>query len=316
MDPAELFVVGNSTVDLTGFLATDTLTFGALMGARAPAQICLGGNGALAAAAGAALGADVRLASAIGDDDWGSWIQGHLVAMGVDTTQVDVHRGTPSANTVAVVLPDGERALITHNGASDLQDLGMVELEGVGPGSWVLIASLGLVRSYSGEALWDLAERAKREGASVAMDLTWDPTGEWTVDRLSLQLADLVLGTDREFMSITGTDGLGAALRSLTDQGVGTAVAKLGERGASFVVAGGERIDVPAFRVVAANATGAGDVFNAALLVALSWGYALADAVVFASGAGALRASKSCDGFPTLEEVEALLETVKPGEGP
>jgi ribokinase len=315
MHPAGLFVVGNSTVDLTGFLATDELTFGSLMEARAPAQICLGGNGALAAAAGAALGAEVRLASAIGDDDWGSWIQGHLIAMGVDTTQVDVHRGTPSANTVAVVQPDGERALITHNGASDLQDLEMVELEGVGPGSWVLIASLGLVRSYADEALWDLAERVKREGASVAMDLTWDPTGEWTVDRLSLQLADLVLGTDREFMSITGTDELGGAFHSFMDQGIRTAVAKLGARGASFVVEGGERIDVPAFSIQASNATGAGDVFNAAMLVALSRGDALADAVTFASGAGALRASKSCDGFPTMEEVEALLESASRVEG-
>ena len=98
-----------------------------------------------------------------------------------------------------------------------------------------------------------------------------------------------------------------AAVERMMARGVRTLIIKMGAQGARVVTREGTDVMVPAPDVVPVNATGTGDVFNAALLVALSEGRDLDEAVRFACAAGAVRVSSGCHTYPTREDAERLL---------
>ena len=300
--------IGNTVLDVIGKTPDRMPRFGELAAGRGPADMGVGGNGAIAAAAAAAMGADVQLASSVGDDAWGSWLRERLDGLGVDTGQLVTVGGEPTATTLSMVRSDGERALLTHNGASDHHDLSLVDLSGLRPGDWVLVSSLFLVRGYSGEPLRELARAVGERGARMAMDLAWDGAGEWDPRMLALEEADIVLGNADEVRAVGCTTELDEAVASMMDRGIGTLVVKMGGDGARLVTSRGEDEMIPAPPVEPVNATGTGDVFNAALLVALSRGHDVQEAVAFACAAGAARVAGGCHTFPTLDDVEALLE--------
>jgi sugar/nucleoside kinase (ribokinase family) len=227
--------------------------------------------------------------------------------MGVDTGQMTVVPEEPTSTTLSLVRADGERALLTHKGASDSHDLASVDLGTLGEGDWLLAASLFLVPSYSGEGLRRIATEARTRGVGVAMDLAWDSTGEWDLDLLGLEDADIVLGNDMEVKAAACATDLDVAVDKLMGLGVRTLVVKMGAKGARLVTSDGTDVIVPAPEVDPINATGTGDVFNAALLVALAEGKGPEEAVRFACTAGALRVSGGCHTFPTRKQVKDLI---------
>jgi sulfofructose kinase len=83
------------------------------------------------------------------------------------------------------------------------------------------------------------------------------------------------------------------ALASALAAGAQVAMVTLGERGVAWLHAdGGGLQTLPAFTVQALDTTGAGDVFHAALTLALSEGVADVQAIRFASAAAALKCTQ------------------------
>jgi ribokinase len=309
MGGPRILSVGNTVLDVIGKTPDELPRFGELAAGRGPADMALGGNGAIAAAAGSVLGAESMLASTIGDDRWGTWLRDSLDTLGVDTGQLVTVKGHPTATTLSLVRTDGERALLTHNGASESHDLSQVDLSAIGEGDWVVLSSLFLVRAYSGDELKRIAREAKGKGAKVVMDMSWDCTGEWDISLLALDEADIVMGNLMEVKAVTCRSDLDDAIAKILGHGIKTLVVKMGDDGARVVTAEGEDFTVPSFEVDPINATGTGDVFNAALIVGLSEGRDLKEAARFACAAGALRVSGDTNTFPTVKDVEALLGT-------
>jgi ribokinase len=307
MSRPRVLCVGNTVLDVIGKSPEHLPKFGELAAGRGPADLDIGGNGARAAATASVLGADSALASAVGDDVWGEWLTDQLQQLGVDLAQMVTVPDEPTATTVSLVRPDGERALLTHNGASDHHDLGTVDVSGLSEGSWLLVGSLFLVPSYGGDGLRRLVEDSKELGAMVAMDLAWDCSGAWDLDLIPLDLADIVLGNELELKAVGCSLELDTALDRLMDRGVGTLVAKMGADGARIVRSEGGSVDVPAPQVEAINSTGTGDAFNAALVFALGRGMDIEEATRFACAAGALKVAGGCHTFPKVEEIEELL---------
>lgn len=83
----------------------------------------------------------------------------------------------------------------------------------------------------------------------------------------------------------------------------------LGARGAALYQRGGLIAQVEPPQVVAVDATGAGDAFVGAIVVALLEGMTDEDALRFACAAGALAATRAGaqPSLPYRDEVEALL---------
>jgi ribokinase len=308
MGAPRVLSIGNTVLDVIGKTPDELPRFGELAAGRGPADMGIGGNGAIAAAAASALGAESALASTIGADIWGRWLREGLDAVGVDTGQLVIVKDQPTATTLSLVRTDGERALLTHNGASESHDLSGVDLSTIGEGDWVILSSLFLVMAYTGDQLRRIANEAHERGAKVVMDLAWDCTGQWDLSKLALEEADIVLGNLMEVKAVTCRSELDDAVAKVMEHGIETLIVKMGDEGARVMTSKGDDFTVPSFDVEPVNATGTGDVFNAALVVALAEGRDLEAAVTFACAAGALRVSGGCHTFPTVKDVETLLE--------
>ncbi len=115
-----------------------------------------------------------------------------------------------------------------------------------------------------------------------------------TVDRLRLTYGDLPVDVLLE--------------RARAD-GAGLVVATAGGDGAHLLPASGAPIHVPGFAVEVVSTLGAGDVFHGALLLAVSRGLDLPDAVRYANGAAALacRVIDGRSGIPTHDELTTFL---------
>jgi ribokinase len=130
-----------------------------------------------------------------------------------------------------------------------------------------------------------------------------------------LRRVDFLTPNEHEAGALTGVrvDGERAAARAaqqLRRRGVRCVIVTLGARGA-FVASDEHRVLVPPFRVRAVDTTGAGDVFNGALAVALAEGRALLEAVRFGQAAAAISVTRcgAQSSAPARAEIERRLRT-------
>ena len=218
------------------------------------ASIKIGGGGQAAnfCAWSAALGEGSRLVTRIGDDELGRRLVAEIEAGGVEVKAV---RSEEPTGAIAVLLgPAGERTFARQERA--VLGLRPEEIEE----SWFQGLDLLHVPAYSlfAEPLAATARRAveiaRASGAVVSVDLS-SAAGirQYGGARLALDLA--MLHPELIFASEAEAAELGAPLEGMAK----VPVVKLGKRGASVF---GRR--VPASRVDAVDATGAGDAFAAA----------------------------------------------------
>jgi ribokinase len=102
------------------------------------------------------------------------------------------------------------------------------------------------------------------------------------------------------------------AAAELLAQGVKNVVITMGVRGAYVAGEVGRQV-IPGFRVEAIDTTGAGDVFNGALAVALAKGKSLIEAARFANAAAAISVTRmgAQSSAPTGQEIERVLASGK-----
>jgi ribokinase len=110
-------------------------------------------------------------------------------------------------------------------------------------------------------------------------------------------------------VTITDHESAREAARTLYGQGVQNIIITLGARGA-FLFNAEVDLLILAPSVEAVDTTAAGDVFNGALVVALSEGMSLVDATVFACQAAAISVTRlgAQSSIPSREEVEEALK--------
>ena len=241
---------------------------------------CPGGIANLAVAA-SRLGLSTGLAAGFGDDVYGNWCWDVLSDQeGIDLSASRRFAGH-SAVTVSIAA-HGDRSMITHGHPVPV---GSDELVGTPAPSRAVITELTPV-AQGGTPWWRLAAD---QGALVFADIGWDPTGRWDAATLdALSSCHAFTPNMVEAMAYTRTDSPRAALHVLADR-VPLAVVTCGADGALAIdSATGEEVHVPRVDVRALDATGAGDVFAASLVLGTLAGWPLADRLSFSALCSAL----------------------------
>jgi len=268
-------------------------------------EIIPGGKGANQAVAAARLGAAVEMVGRVGDDVFGERLTESLKAFGVGTGHVAVTPGCPSGVATIGVEDSGENAIIVAAGAN-----GHVTPKDVAHAADVIAAAdtVLLQLELPTETVLAAAAVARRAGVRVILNPAPAPA------RMpeELFLVDAICPNETEARAITGEsgdDGGGAWATWLARRGAGLAIVTLGARGAVYCEPGCAPVFTPPFQVRAVDSTAAGDAFAGALAVALSEGRPPAEAVRFASAAGALAVTKlgAQPAMPTRTEVDMLL---------
>lgn len=293
----EIAVIGGVQIDVVASPVTDLPPGGAnlLVGQFA---MRLGGAGANSALAFADAGASPRLVGAIGDDLLGTWMADELRAFGLDGDLVIV-AGERTGVTVALHSPDRDRTFLTYLGVNEKWDGAMIPEDVLNTRN-LLLCDYFVMPGMRRAAARTL-EAARRQGARTFFDTSWDPENFPDTTRAEvfelLPSVDVFLPNDAEACALTGVDNdpLQAA-RSLQQASGGWVVVKLGPRGCLALGPDGAELSQPAPTVEVADTIGAGDAFNAGLVLALdqhplddlrSWERALRHAVQFASAIAA-----------------------------
>jgi ribokinase len=279
-------VVGGINVDFVMRAARlpgpgETLTGATL--AQAP-----GGKGANQALAARRLGADVRLAGRVGDDEHASLAQSGLVAAGVDLSAVAVDPVEPTGIAMVTVADNGENHIVVASGANanvSAADVSAVSGE-VRGGAVLCQLEVGI----------DAVVAAARL-ESVLFCVNAAPSRSLSSDVWAR--AGLVIVNEVEHAQLRPElEGFGGLLATTH-----------GADGACLFEAGQEIARAAPPHVAVVDTTGAGDAFAAALVVGLLEGRSHATALARATAAGSLATTKcgAQAGLPTAEQIDKAL---------
>jgi ribokinase len=300
-----IVVVGSSNTDMVVRVPSlprpgETVIGGTFFTAR-------GGKGANQAVAAARAGGSVALIACVGDDALGDETLDALAADGIAVDGVRRMPGTRSG--VALILVDelGENSIAVAPGANALlapeQVAACAEL--LAPGD-VLLTQL--------ETPLDSVMAAVQAARAAAARVILNPAPARDLPDELLQLVSVLTPNKAEAARLAGAQmgeecKLDDVATALLRRGVGAVVITLGAAG-SYVATTEHRETIPGHRVEARDTTGAGDVFNGALAVALAEQMSLGEAVRFANAAAAISVTR--DGAqlaaPRRAEILRLLE--------
>jgi ribokinase len=247
------------------------------------ARFTPGGKGANQAVAAARLGADVRMAGCVGDDDFGQRLLAALRDEEVNADGVRVTADAPTGLAMISVDHAGENIITVAPGAN--HEVGDEELAAAaGPGDILVICAeipvpaIKAALARAARCVLNLAPAPPDAAAIVAAGVDWLVVNETE--------AAAVLGRP-----VSGLAEAGQAAADLITVGARHAVVTAGAHGAAL--AGPEATaTIGAFRVAAVDTVGAGDTFVGALAVALAAGIPAAEAVRVAAAAGATAATR------------------------
>jgi ribokinase len=275
----------------------------------------LGGTTTNTAVALARLGAQVSLATAVGDDERGQLVRQGLEAERVDTRWLTVKPGQmTSLATVIVSRQPLDRTVFWQRGAH-LERHDQLDVFGLFGGDVLVndVADIPLRRF-----LLDLPAHTVPT-ARLLGPLTHLADRDLH-DAFDLALRhDVIVSNERELLDVTGTwtasDAIAALQHRMRGQNLRAALITRGAEG-SRVVTETDRWSIPAFDVDVTDPTGAGDAFVAGVAWGLAQRWPWPEVGRFANAVGALAccALGSQASLPTLAEVEALL-TAQPKVG-
>lgn len=231
--------------------------------ASLPRKLAAGGSAANMVAGAAMLGSRSAFIGHVGRDETGETFCRCQQAKGVESL-VGVSEGTPSGKCISLILPDGERTMLTYLGAAlevDTRHLASRYLQG---------REVFFVEGYllNSPDVIEPAMRAAREaGLLVALD-----AASFTVirefrqfaDRLIDRYVDLLFANEDEAAALTDTDVPKQALEQLAGR-CETVVVKVGPEG-SWIARGSERCRIGIIEAHPVDKTGAGDLYAAAFL--------------------------------------------------
>ena len=266
-----------------------------------------GGKGSNQALACARLGAESHMIGCVGDDDFGARLRATLVEGKVNCDQLDISKDSRTGVAFITVTDEGDNTIVLASGANALvsaktierasdifrkADAVMFQLE-------VPISAVeaGLVMAHNSGCRTVLTP-------APACEL---PNSIWP-------MVDYVVLNETE-LAFYASDNSGGEVDSAK---AATRLLKLGTKGivvtcgakGGIVVTKEKTFPYAPFKVEAVDSTGAGDSFCAAMIVGLSEGMPLEQAVRFASAAGALACTRfgAHPSLPWRHEVEAFLE--------
>jgi sugar/nucleoside kinase (ribokinase family) len=302
----DLLVVGDANPDVLVSGAPSTPPFGQAETLVDGGTLALGGSAAIVAHGAAVLGLSTALAAMVGRDAAGEFVLDTLASAGVDISGCVRHESLPTALTVCLNRPDGDRAILTAPGC--LPAFGPSDVRAV-PSRHVHCASYFL-QPLLAAGLPALLGGLREAGASTSLDTNDDPAGAWRLAPGLTDVCDLLLPNEAEAVALAGC-ALPEALTVLAGRGP-VPVVKRGGEGAQALV-DGALVSARGPLVTPVDTVGAGDGFDAGFLAGWLASGDIAEALAWGCACGALstRAAGGTAAQATAEEARSLAASVQ-----
>jgi ribokinase len=276
-------------------------------------QMIPGGKGANQACAAGRIGAPdtaTHMAGRVGYDLFADHLKASLSAAGVDVSFVHATKAAPTGVAFIWVDGAGQNSIIVASGANHV--ISETDVDAFAP-----VFSGARFALFQLESPLPAVASAMRVARAAGAKTMLDPAPAQPLPAELLAGVDILTPNESEAALLLNEPGARIAPESargvaerLLAMGPRAVVLKLGDRG-SFYAGADRRFHVPPFPVTAIDATAAGDVFNAALAVALSEGRELCDALRFANASAALSTTRAGaqSSVPRRSEVDEFLKS-------
>jgi ribokinase len=307
MKPRRIVIVGSSGTDMIIKLDRIPRPGETLLGGEF--HITGGGKGANQAVSAARAGGKVAFVARLGQDEFGDQAKAAFAKEGINVEHI--YRDRKVSTGVALIFVDqhGENSIGVAPGANGrLSPADLKKARKIFAGASVMVVQLEIpLKTVQTAALL-----AAKSGARVILN----PAPARPLPDELLRHVSILTPNETEAELLTGikvdSDASAAKAASvLRARGVQTVILTLGARGALVATSDGSPQLVPGFKVKAVDTTGAGDVFNGALAVALAEEQPLIDAVRFANAAAAISVTRlgAQPSAPSRREIRQLLKS-------
>lgn len=220
------------------------------------------------------LGISTAAIGKVGNDGFGDFLVSYLTAQGLDVSNVVRDTQEATSATMVLVHEDGERSFLHYLGANARLSLEDVAWDKVQHSRILHIAYAFLLPALDGPPLIELLKRTQQLGVITCLDTAWDAQGRWfSLLKNYLPYVDYFLPSWEEArMCAGGMENPEDVAKLFLDHGTKVVGLKLGEKGCYVRSARGEEVRVPAFKVHAVDALGAGDAWVAGFLAGIAKG--------------------------------------------
>ena len=329
MKPLDVITIGRSSVDL----------YGAQIGGRledmGSFSKYLGGSPTNMAAGTARLGLKSALITRVGDEHMGRFIREELAREGVDTTGVITDPDRLTALVLLGIRDEDQFPLIFYR--ENCADMALspddIDPDFIASARAVVATGTHLSNPQTEAAVLKALRLARDGGQQTALDIDYRPNlwglsghgdgenrfiaSDAVTEKLqsTLDLFDLIVGTEEEFHIAGGSTDTIAALNAVRAKTAATLVCKRGPMGAvAFTGAIPASLDDgqsgPGFPIEVFNVLGAGDGFMSGLLKGWLDGEDWPTALTYANACGAFAVSRhGCTpAYPSWEELQFFLK--------
>ena len=273
-------------------------------------HVYCGGSAANTAVALARFGVDVGIIGRVGEDVLALLALAALAEAGVDGRCIQRDPQNMTGIMLIAVTPDGDRTMFGCRGANVRTDPALLDEGYITQARFFHLSGYSLLQVPQREAALRALEVARGAGLMVTADLGLEAVMRVT-DRVKaiLPQVDILFPNQAEAEYLTGRRDIEGTIEALLDYGVGVVALKLGKRGCAIGSAEGV-FAVPGFAVPTVDTTGAGDSFDAGLILGRLEGWGWRESALLADALGALTASVEGAGTSLAErgEVRAFLE--------
>jgi ribokinase len=252
------------------------------------ASLHTGGSAVNTAIALACLGVDVGFIGRVGQDALAAQALADLADAGVDTRLVQFDPAISTGIIFIAVTPDGERTMFGARGANSYTDPQLLDEDYFAGAKWLHFSGYTLLAEPQRSAALYALEIATEAGSQISLDVSIDPVlrARHDIQRL-LPHIDVIFPNETELSLLTQGVNMRQAPAQLLKWGVGAVVAKYGANGSEVNVPN-LRASLPAFNISPLDTTGAGDCFDAGLILGRLVGLDWEVAAVLGNAVGAL----------------------------
>jgi ribokinase len=283
----EILVIGSSNTDMV--IKTDKLPEPGETILGGKFLLTPGGKGANQAVAATRLGGKVTFVMKRGNDLFGNQTVGLLMREGIETEYVIKDNELPSGVALIIVDSKGENSIVVASGANSNLNPEDIPPEIFDCGRYpILLLQL--------EIPIKTVEYCIKESSKCGTKIILNPAPAQPLPEELLRDVDLITPNETEAEALSGIriknlESAAKAAEIIHSKGVKNVIITMGKNG-SYVMSKKFTGMVAGIRVRAIDTTGAGDVFNGALAVALAEGIELKEAVRFANRAAAISVTR------------------------
>jgi sugar/nucleoside kinase (ribokinase family) len=276
-------------------------------------ELHLGGCASNAAMDLKKIGIKTSVIGRVGNDGFGNFVINVMKRSGVDVEGIKVSNSSMTSASVVSVHSNGERSFMHHMGANADFSINDIDYSIIYSSKILFIAGALLMPDFDGAPTANVLEKVQKEGIITVMDTAWDSTGKWMqLIKPCLPYLDYFIPSLEEAEMISGKKDPEQIADVFIEEGVKTAVIKLGSKGCFIKNRKGEKYLIGAFNEIkVADTTGAGDSFAAGFVTGILKGWDLPMCGKFANAVGAhcVMEVGATSGIKELKEILQFIDS-------